>query len=352
MNEAKLGAFLVKLGIITPEQLHLATTAQNQGREVAGRLTNQLVTLGFVSEEELGRLAAMALRLAYVPLERVQIPPALVKLFSRDQARRARGMIVKNEGKRFWLATCDPTNMQMLDELQFQLGGRVIPVVAAETDVVRAIGHYYTTSVLVGRPYDLPFTDKLDLDSPEVFDIQAARRKRAEVQAAAGGQRKPDARAAAMDKLAAAASQVQSEAPAPPPRPRPERPVGASVAPPVEPDEVLILDDEGDETIEIGTPVEEVPLVLDAEPAPPPAAPAAEAGDFMAALSAAFGAGPSTTPAPAATGADADLAGLFMSMLDGAGAGASGESEAPGEAAPASPEDAAKELAALLLNNF
>ena len=218
MNDARLGDFLAKLGVISPQQLHTAREAQAAN---GGKLASILNNMGFVSEEELARLAATALRLPYVPLEKIVIPKDLVAQLPRPQAKSVKGVLVKKEGKRFFLATCDPTNVQAFDELQFALGGRVFPVVAAELEVIRAIGHYYGERVIPDRPFDLPKSDTLSYDKPEVYDIKAARAAKTKIaqRVDLGASESAAHRKAAQDKLAAVASTIKKVPPAQAPAP-------------------------------------------------------------------------------------------------------------------------------------
>lgn len=399
MNDARLGDFLAKLGVVSTQQLHTAREAQAAN---GGRLASVLVNMGCVTEEELARLAATALRLPYVALEKVVVPKDLVALLPKQHAKKCKGILVKKEGKRFLLATCDPTNFQAFDDLQFVLGGSVSPVVAAEIEIIRALGHYYGERVIPDRPFDLPKSDALSYDRPEVFDIKAARAKKQQAS------RRVDSapslaeanRKAAQDRLSAVASTVVSkaraeaaaapaqrapaampikDAPQAAPAPRPggaglpplrdeaelRRPAPAPAPVQDEPEdlEVLELEDEqpapavtgrfetedafigapDDETVELG--------VVDDEPLAPEAVEAASqsAADDLIAMfaAAAFGIDPATMNKPKEKNEDADaLAALLGGMLGG-GPSAPKADEAP---APAEPNELAKELAHLLLD--
>jgi hypothetical protein len=117
-------------------------------------------------------------------------------------------LLVKADGKKFYVATFDPTNVVAFDELQFVLGGRILPVVATEEEVIKAFGHYYTERIQYDRSFDLPKSDTLDLDKPEMFDIRTARAKKQEAKPkldVSGGQSGAN-RKALEDKLAAAAA--------------------------------------------------------------------------------------------------------------------------------------------------
>lgn len=216
MNDAKLGEFLCKLGVITPQQLHTAREMQaaSEGQGGKIKLANVLVQMGFATDEELTRLAAMALRLPYVSLEQVKVPKRLIALLTREQARHSKGLIVKAEGKKFYLATFDPLNVQAIDELQFALGGRILPVVASERDVVRFIGHYYTERIVIDRAFDLPLSDSLDYSKPEVFDIIAERKKKAALSRARPEVALPADSKVKVERLAAAAREVAAKKPA------------------------------------------------------------------------------------------------------------------------------------------
>lgn len=399
MNDARLGDFLAKLGVVSPQQLHTAREAQAAN---GGRLASVLVNMGCVSEEELARLAATALRLPYVALEKVVVPKDLVALLPRQHAKKAKGILVKKEGKKYLLATCDPTNVQAFDELQFVLGGSVSPVVAAENEVIRALGHYYADRIIPDRPFDLPKSDALSYDRPEVFDIKAARAKKQQTarQVDTGPSVNAANRKAAQDRLSAAASTVVTQAraaapqaPAPAPRPAaamplkdapqaaPARPAAPAGLPPLrdaaelrkappppvaEPEELEVLELEEDQTEtvvtgEIGesgayigdddtalelTPDQDEPAL---EPEAIEAASQSAADDLIAMFAAAaFGIDPATMNKPKEKNEDADaLAALLGGMLGG-GPSAPKADDAP--AAPAEPNELAKELAHLLLD--
>lgn len=229
MNEAKLGETLIRLGAINA--LHLAKAAQHQKKN-GGSLSNALIETGAVTAEELARIAATLLKLPYVSLRTVSVPPEMVRLLPPEVAKRFNAIVLKAQGKTFWVAMSQPTNIEAIDALRFRLGGTVIPVVTPELDLERALEFYY--GKLKNTPLNLPSSATREYP-PETFDIKKAR--------AASGSTAPrpatSTAAASTPSVAIPTAPVTQRQPSAPVSPPPPAPV-AAVAPPQQ-EEVLDL---------------------------------------------------------------------------------------------------------------
>lgn len=254
MNEAKLGETLIKLGAINA--LHLAKAAQQQKKD-GSSLSAALIAIKAITAEELSRIAATMLKLPFVSLRTVSVPADMVKLLTPDVANKAKAIVLKSEGKNFFVAMSQPTNIDTIDLLRFRLSGNVHPVVVPDAEMERALEFYY--GKLKNTPLSLPPSTGVNY-VPEQFDIRKARA--AEAQAA------PQPAAPAAPKPAPAAAPPQATAAPAPAQPKaaPAAPVQAAPVAPVAPapaDEVLELIPEAPP---------EPPAAAAAAPTPAPAA--------------------------------------------------------------------------------
>ncbi len=144
----KLGEVLKQEKIIDEYQLNSALSYQ---RNWGGRLGSCLIKLGYLTEEALLEFLAKQLRLERVDLYKEEIPGEVLKCLSGGKARQYHVMPVRMKQVQgapcLMLATCDPTNLQALDDLQFIAGCRIQPVLAAESAIDAAIEVYYESEV-------------------------------------------------------------------------------------------------------------------------------------------------------------------------------------------------------------
>ena len=138
----KLGELLLDGGIIDEFQLKSALSYQE---EWGGRLGSILIKKGFVSEQEMLSVIEKQYGLSSVSLETVGRPPdEVLNMVKVDVAKKFGIFPVRLEGGKVLLvATADPTDLKTLDDISFMLGVRVKPLLALESDILRAIGIYY-----------------------------------------------------------------------------------------------------------------------------------------------------------------------------------------------------------------
>ena len=137
-----LGRLLVSSGSITETELNSALTEQRSTRE---RLGDLLIRRG-TDPEHIARALAQQLRLPYAepPL---RPEPAALKAVNRALATRLKAvpLVVLEKGLR--VAVVDPLDLAGLDDLEFQTGRRVQPLVASANSVQTALGMYDANAV-------------------------------------------------------------------------------------------------------------------------------------------------------------------------------------------------------------
>jgi len=145
----RLGDLLIESGTIDELQLRSALAHQ---RQMGGPLGRILVESRFVSEETMVAVLAGQLGLQVVDLDQIAIHPTVLKEVSVDDAESQRILPVRIQqaearGAILYLATSDPTNVDIIDTIQFRTGKRVIPLLTTESGLERAIRRHYYADV-------------------------------------------------------------------------------------------------------------------------------------------------------------------------------------------------------------
>jgi type IV pilus assembly protein PilB len=141
----RIGELLLKEKRITPEQLQEALKAQ---RRNGGKLGNNLVTLGYVKDEEITALLSKQYGVPAIALDQFEIDPAVLRLVPVETAQKYHVLPLSRAGATLTIAMTDPTNVFAMDDIKFMTGYNVEPVVASEAAVVDAIARYYGSAAV------------------------------------------------------------------------------------------------------------------------------------------------------------------------------------------------------------
>lgn len=136
----RLGQLLIDAGVL--EEAHLQAALREQ-RTWGDRLGRTLVHMGFLSEEALARALAVQLDLPTCQPDVEELPPDVTDHLGVLACERYGVMPLGLEGGVLRVATSDPTNAPLLDELTSVVGVRVAPVIATESAIGRAIRKRY-----------------------------------------------------------------------------------------------------------------------------------------------------------------------------------------------------------------
>jgi type IV pilus assembly protein PilB len=139
-QKLKLGDVLVQAGVITEEQLGLSLVEQKQNNIPLGKA---LIKLGFITEEKLLNSLANQLKIPYLDMQGVKISQDAIRKVPEAIARKHRIIPINIENGSLQLAMADPLNIFAIDEVTIQSGMDVTPVLAAESDIERAIQEEY-----------------------------------------------------------------------------------------------------------------------------------------------------------------------------------------------------------------
>jgi len=140
---AKLGEFLVRENLISPQNLREALDYQ---RQHGGRLSFNLVKLGLVSDDMITAVLSRQYGIPSVNLDLFNIDPSVLSLIPQEVAQKHSVLPLSRVGATLTLAMVDPTNVFAIDDVKFMTGLNIEPVVVAEGSVQQAIAKYYGSS--------------------------------------------------------------------------------------------------------------------------------------------------------------------------------------------------------------
>src|SRR5256712_4105317 len=136
----RLGDLLVADGLLTAEQLKKALAEQKGSPEKLGSV---LVRLNFVNEDQLIGFLSRQYGVPSITLAQLDIDSDVLKLVPNPIARKYEVIPVRKMGNSLALAMADPTNVFALDDISFMTNLQVLPLVASQTAIKKAIDRNY-----------------------------------------------------------------------------------------------------------------------------------------------------------------------------------------------------------------
>lgn len=137
----RIGQILVDMGFISDDQLEmLLEEQQRQPGEKLGKIAEQL---GLVTDDQIVQALAEQLNMQVVGLEDFELTDELKSSITETMAQLYRVIPVQREDDSLTLATCDPQNLTIQDELRTFLGLDIRLLVATEREITKALEKHY-----------------------------------------------------------------------------------------------------------------------------------------------------------------------------------------------------------------
>lgn len=136
-NRQLLGEILIQMGKLQPAGLERGLKLQ---AEKGGRLGEILIDLELVSEPDV--IVALARQLDYPFMEKIEVDDVDLTLIENMQlgyARENHVLPLNIKNGYVLVATDDPLNVEVLDEVRFLVGHEVLPVLVARTPLMSSI---------------------------------------------------------------------------------------------------------------------------------------------------------------------------------------------------------------------
>ncbi len=161
MAYRRIGQVLIDLGFLTEDQLELLLAEQQRNPDaLLGKLG---LEMGLISEEQLAQALAEQLKLQVVSIGEVKLPPQLIEMVTEPMAQLYQVIPVHFKDNILTVATSQPQNVSIQDEMRRFLGYDVRMVVATESEINKCLSRYYAgkTESLESIVSDLTADDAL-----------------------------------------------------------------------------------------------------------------------------------------------------------------------------------------------
>lgn len=142
MAARRIGQIFVDLGFITDEQLDMLVEEQSQN---PGRLIGRIaMEMGLLDEEQLAQALAEQMNLQIIDLEGLDISDEVLEEVSDAMAQLYKVVPLRLSDGVLTVATCEPQNLSMEDELRRFLGYDIRLLIAIESQINKTIDRYYS----------------------------------------------------------------------------------------------------------------------------------------------------------------------------------------------------------------
>lgn len=131
---------LLKRSLVSPDQV---TEAEELSRNNSIPLGEALVSLNYVTGEDVCRAMAEHYALDYVNLSEIKIPESVVELVPETIARENITIPLSEEGDALKVLLADPMDVETIEKLRFILNRQIQIALAPRSSILEAINRYY-----------------------------------------------------------------------------------------------------------------------------------------------------------------------------------------------------------------
>lgn len=142
MRNGPIGQYLVEKKLISEAQLQEVLAKQ---KEQKGKLFGDvIIELGYVTDVQFTEVLAERLNIQYIDLDNTPLTHDVVMKIPEASARKYNVIAIEKVGKRLTVATNDPINFYVFEDLRVITGCSILPVLATKAAINRAIGKIYS----------------------------------------------------------------------------------------------------------------------------------------------------------------------------------------------------------------
>jgi hypothetical protein len=142
--KAKIGQLLIERKLLTNEQLQAALEAQ---KENGGYISQHLISMGFVSAENVAECLADQYGFAYLPLANYEIDPEILKIIPFKLVDIYSLLPVEKIEDTLNVVMADPLNEGVIDMLRQVTGCKIQVLISTYTDIKHAIGRCFSKEI-------------------------------------------------------------------------------------------------------------------------------------------------------------------------------------------------------------
>lgn len=143
-QKKRLGDILIESKYCTAEQLDKALKG---AKEEKLRMGAYLVKHGILSNKQLSIALSKQFNIPFIDLDESLVDPVLATLLPKKLCHEQILCPVKRENNKLVLAMTDPTDIITIDHIEMMTGMRVSPVVSSELSIIAALGNLYGENI-------------------------------------------------------------------------------------------------------------------------------------------------------------------------------------------------------------
>ncbi len=144
MKNGPIGEYLVEKGLITREQLNEVLERKKTER---GKLFGEIITeMGYISDVKFAQCLAERLQVPFVDLTQQKLDTEVIMKIPEAIAKKYTVIAIGIQGKKLMVATNDPVNFYIFEDIKVISGMDVTPVLATKEQLLKAIGKCYSMS--------------------------------------------------------------------------------------------------------------------------------------------------------------------------------------------------------------
>ncbi len=142
-RKKQLGQILIEAGKIDDNQLEEALIYKQKRNIYLGKA---IIEIGFLTEKELIQTLGDQLKLPFLELMNYEIQPEALDKIDETTALKQKIVPLFMIGRTITIASADPLNIEIIDEISEKTGMDVNLVLSTETDIEQAIDLYYSAA--------------------------------------------------------------------------------------------------------------------------------------------------------------------------------------------------------------
>ena len=180
MKNIPIGEYMVNEGVITEEQLQNVLDKKKEENTPGKYFGDYVIELGYVTDVQFGQILAKKLSVPFIDLNDPEtvINVEAVKKIPEALAKKHTIIGIKITGKRLTVATHDPVNFYIFEDIKVTTGMDVVPVLSTKAAIVKAIGKHYsqtnTASLLDSVENQFSDEDAFGIDAESAERIDSA----------------------------------------------------------------------------------------------------------------------------------------------------------------------------------
>ena len=161
-QKKQFGEFLIDTGRLSRAQLEDALRYRKQHDIYLGKA---VIQLGFIAEEDMSKALSEFLKVPYLKLGRYNIDNSVLEHIPETVAKRYNILPIFALDNSLTVATNDPLDVEMIDDVSHSTGMDVNLVISSESDIERGIDLYYNAEKYKAQTED----DQGQLVGPRVI---------------------------------------------------------------------------------------------------------------------------------------------------------------------------------------